>query len=162
MKLSGCVELTLNYCTVNLSTSVSDLKPEIGCFSQTGNWKDRNRKSKRISSESSRVFVMRVLSSFFDFSILVAARIIFVRVYPYTVTQETKFFKSLWRLPCSKYQKSRIVLTQQNFTLFSSSTFSTSGFDDWNFRFQKNNPLPVWHRKPKSKMSRCIISRSTL
>ena len=77
--------LIFSCCDLN-ATSVSDLKPEVGCFSQTGSWKDRNRKSKCISSESSSVFVMRVLSSFFDFSILSAARIIFVRVCPYTST----------------------------------------------------------------------------
>ena len=93
MKLSGCIGLTLIFCTVNFSTSVSDLKSEIGGFSRTGSWKDRNRKSKRISSESSRVFVMRVLSSFFDFSILVAARIIFVRVYPY-------YIHIIWTIYC--------------------------------------------------------------
>ena len=35
---------------------------------QTGIWKDWNRESKRISSESSRVFVMGVLPSLFELS----------------------------------------------------------------------------------------------
>ena len=67
------------------SLPVGTSKPEVGYFSETGSWKHRNRKSKSIPSESSWVLVMKVLSSFFDISILVVARIIFVRVCLYTL-----------------------------------------------------------------------------
>ena len=120
-----------------------DFKPEVGCFSKTGSSKNQNRKSKSIPLESSWVFVMRLLSLFFDFSKLLAARIIFVRVCPYTLTQGAKICKSHQRLPRSKYQKSRIGLLLQNCVVFLSSTFSTSGSDIFNFRFSKNSPLPV-------------------
>ena len=80
MKFSECIQFTLSFCNVNFSISGFDLIPEVDCFSETGSWKHRDRKSKSISSESSWVFVMRVLSSFFDFSILVAARIIFFHI----------------------------------------------------------------------------------
>ena len=155
MKLRGRIEFTLKLCIVIFLTSVSNLKPEVSCFSWTGSSNHRNRKSKSISSESSWVFVMRVLYSFFDFSILVVIRFIFVRVCPYTLTLRAKIFKSLWRLPWSKYQKMKIVLKQQNFTPFSSSSTLTSGSDVFNFRFQKNSPLPVWGRNRKSKSWRC-------
>ena len=46
MKLWGCVQFIPTFCNVNFSTSVSDLKPEIGCFSKTGSSNHRNRKSK--------------------------------------------------------------------------------------------------------------------
>ena len=39
-------ELTLNWCNVIFSTSVSNLKLEASCFSLTGSSKFRNRKSK--------------------------------------------------------------------------------------------------------------------
>ena len=63
MKLWECIKFTLKPCIVIFSTSDFDLKPEVGCFLEIGSWKRRNRKSKSISSESSWVFVIRVLSS---------------------------------------------------------------------------------------------------
>ena len=115
-------------------------RPETGkepIFLKTGSSNNQNRKSKSISSESSRVFVMRVLSSFFDISILEAIRIIFVRVCPYTHTQRAKIFKSFQRLPCSKYRRTKIVLMTQNLFLFRSGIFLTSGSEILNFRFMK-------------------------
>ena len=106
-------------------------------FSQTGSSNHRNRKSKSISSESSWIFVMRDLSSFFDFSILVATRIIFIRVCPYTNTWGANFFKSLWRHPCSKYHRTEILLMTWNLILFRSGIFLTSGSEILNFRFMK-------------------------
>ena len=80
------MQFTLGSCNVNFSTSDFDFKPEVGCFSKTGSSKNQNPKSKNIPLESSWVFVMRLLSLFFDFSKLLVARIIFVRVCPYTLT----------------------------------------------------------------------------
>ena len=73
---------------------VRTYKPEVGCLTETGSWKLRNRKSKNIWSESSSVFVMRVPSSFFDFSNLSTARIIFVWVCPYKPTIMFNFSNS--------------------------------------------------------------------
>ena len=128
---------------------VGTSKPEIGYFSWTGSWKHWNRKSKSISFESLWISVMEVLSSFFDSSNLEATKTIFVRVCLYTRAWEAKIFKSLWRLPWSKYRKRRIVLTLQNCTLFSSSIFLTSGSDILNFRFTKNSQFPVLRFRPE-------------
>ena len=61
-----------------------------------------NQKSKNILSESSSVFVMRVLSSFFDFSNLIAAGIIFHR--------EQKFSKASGAFPAQTIEKLEWVL----------------------------------------------------
>ena len=42
----GFIELTPNWCNVIFSTSVSNVKPEVSCFSRTGSSKFRNQKSK--------------------------------------------------------------------------------------------------------------------
>ena len=63
----------------------------------------------------------------------------FFRACVYTRTYEAKFFKSLWRLSWLKYRKSRIELTLQNCTLFSSNIFLTSGSDIFNYRFTKTS-----------------------
>ena len=82
---------------------------------------------------------LRVLSSFSDFTIQVATKIIFVRVWLYTHTQGAKICKSL-APPCSKYHQTEIVLMNKNFILFRSGIFLTSG--SWKtarFQFEVGN-----------------------
>ena len=102
-----------------------------------------------VGTSNRKLAVMEVLSSFFDSSNLEATKTIFVRVCLYTRAWEAKIFKSLWRLPWSKYRKRRKVLTLQNCTLFSSSIFLTSGSDILNFRFTKNSQFPVLRFRPE-------------
>ena len=61
-----------------------------------------------------------------------------------------------------KFKKTKIGLSLQKLASFPMRYVSTSGSDLFNFRFAKNSQLPVRGRKRKSKISRCIISRSTL
>ena len=86
----------------------------------------------------------------------------FFRACVYTRTYEAKFFKSLWRLSWLKYRKSRIVLTLQNCTLFSSNIFLTSGSDIFNFRFTKNSQFSCYEVPIGSKKVPHTIARVEL
>ena len=115
-----------------------------------------------VGTSNRKLAVMEVLSSFFDSSNLEATKTIFVRVCLYTRAWEAKIFKSLWRLPWSKYRKRRKVLTLQNCTLFSSSIFLTSGSDIFNFLFTKNSKFSGYEVSTGSRKIPPAIARVEL
>ena len=77
----------------------------------------------------------------------------YVTVYGYT---RTKMILAATRIESWKLKSLQILAS------FPMRHVSTSGSDLFNFWFAKNSQLPVWGRKRKSKISRCIILRSTL
>ena len=68
------MQFTLGFCIVNFSTSGFDLKPEVGCFSETGSSNNRNRKSKMCLTKREYNSVVQVISYFFDILIREGAR----------------------------------------------------------------------------------------
>ena len=77
----------------------------------------------------------------------------YVTVYGYTRTKMI--------LPVTRIESWKLK-SLQKLASFPMRHVSTSGSDLFNFWFAKNSELPVWGRKRKSKISRCIILRSTL
>ena len=163
MKLFGYIELTLNWCNVIFSTSVSTLKPEVSYFfinrkfkisePEVKNIPDRKRiKFQVISKISVRWYFeqewrQRLLKKFAPH----------VLVYGHT---RIKMILVATRIEKSK-NEDRSLITKIH-------ELSDEILFDFRFRWlelpvwEKTGQLPVWSRKRKLKIWRCTSSGPTL
>ena len=162
MKLLGYIELTLSWCNVIFSTSVSDFRPEVGQFFE-------NRKFQSLKPEVDKYLIGKLVSFCNESPIFVfwflnpgGHQNHFcpgMSIYSYI---ESKNFQKLLAPLMFKIPPNWHCTYDLEFD-------SLSFWNIFDFRFRKfqlpvheNSSLPVWGWKRKSKIWRCIMTGSTL